>query len=59
MQKPKKSNGYPKVNTKSNTVRPRDVQPRGAWTSEIHGFELGPKNFEIVRVFNYCTHLCK
>ena len=57
MQKPKKSNGYPKVNTKSTTARPWDIQPLGAWTSEIYGFELSPRNFEIFCVFNYCTHL--
>ena len=33
-------------------------EPQGAQTSGIHGYELGPRNFEIVHVFNYCTHLC-
>ena len=42
MQKPKKSNGYPKVNTKSTTVRPRDIQPRSAQISGIRGYESGP-----------------
>ena len=32
---------------KTNTVRPRDTQSLGARTLQIHGFELGPKQFEI------------
>ena len=32
---------------KTNTARPRDTQPLGARTLKIHGFELGPKQFEI------------
>ena len=28
------------------TARPPDMQPLGAWTLQIHGFELGPQKMK-------------
>ena len=37
----------PASTLKKVTVRPRDTQPRAARTSQVHGFELGPKVVEM------------
>ena len=32
---------------RANAVRPRDTRPQAARTSQVHVFELGPKEFEM------------
>ena len=45
----KKNNFLKSKSLQSTTVKPQDTRPQAAWTLQVHVFELGPKEFELIK----------